>query len=459
MFYNIKRKTLVFSLLYAVAVSIFVALVFIGQRLLSVYFNLNRWIMPVAALFVITVFIRPLENLLALLTDKILYQRRYDYMITLKNAAKGMTLITDIERLLRLIAHLVSKKVRVSGCAIYLLNTSTGNYVKEVNRGFQGLEIPKGIHRDSPFIDWLLEKKQPFSYNNLLTWIKSEKLFPHRRLISKKTLEQIRLTMEKLGGSLCVPSFLRGKMIGFMVLGEKLSGDQYTGEDISLLSTLSNHTAIALENVRMYEELNEKITKLNRLYQDEHNLFLDAASAFSYAIDTKDSYTHAHALKVADYSIAITKELEKVLPDINFDKDFYDTLKIASLLHDVGKIGIADKILKKQGPLTKEEMEQLKKHTVIGETILHPIREIKEVFVLIRHHHENYDGTGYPDGLKGNEIPMVSRIIAVANAYDTMTTSRPYRKEMKKEEAIEELRRKAGAQFDPVIVEAFLKTL
>jgi len=267
------------------------------------------------------------------------------------------------------------------------------------------------------------------------------------------------VAMTKLGGSLCVPSFLRGEMIGFLVLGEKLSGDRYTTDDMSLLSTLSNNTAIALENARMYEELNERIAKLKRLYKEEHLLFLDAASAFSYAIDTKDNYSHTHSLKVADYCYATTKELEKLLPYVNFNEDFYDTLRIASLLHDVGKIGISDRILKKKGKLTGKEVEELRKHTEIGEMILNPIREIKDAFKLIRHHHENFDGTGYPDGLKGNDIPLVSRIIGVANAYDTMTSDRPHRKAVKKKVAIAELEEKTGLQFDPVVVEAFVKAL
>ena len=458
MFNNIKRKKLIYSLLYGATVIIFVILVFIGQRLLSARFSLNRQVMLIAAVFIITIAIRPLGNLLALLTDRILYQRRYDYMVTLKDAAKGMTLITDIKKLLRLITHLVSKKIRVNGCAIYILDRPTGCYIKEVSRGFQELKLSKEVRKDSPFIDWLIEKKQPLKYKSLLFWIKTERLFPHR-LILKKTLEQIRATMESLGGSLCVPSFLRGEMIGFMVMGAKLSGDSYTSDDISLLSTLADNTAVALENARMYEDLDERVEKLNRLYQEEHSLFMDAASAFSYAIDTKDGYAHGHALKVADYSMAATKELEKEMPYINFDERFYDTLKIASLLHDVGKIGISDRILKKQTPLTPAEEEDLRRHTVIGATILHPLKEIKGVFDVIRYHHENYDGTGYPDNLEKNDIPMISRIITVSNAYDLMTSDRPYRKGMNKEKAKEELRRKAGTQFDPVIVKAFLKAV
>jgi HD-GYP domain-containing protein (c-di-GMP phosphodiesterase class II) len=265
--------------------------------------------------------------------------------------------------------------------------------------------------------------------------------------------------MKRLNAALCVPSFLRGEMIGFLVLGPKLSGDRYTRDDMSLLLTLANNAAIALENSRMYEELKQRIAKLKQLYEEEHGLFMDAASAFSYAIDAKDGYTHTHTLKVSDYSFAITDELKGLLPYINFDERFYDNLRITSLLHDVGKIGISDKILKKEGGFTPEEEKELKRHVIIGETILHPIREISDIFELIRHHHENFDGTGYPDGLKGNDIPLISRIIAVANAYDTMTSDRPHRQAISKELAVEEIKKNSGTQFDPVVVKAFVRSI
>ena len=265
--------------------------------------------------------------------------------------------------------------------------------------------------------------------------------------------------MEKLGGSLCVPSFLRGEMIGFLVLGAKLSGDKYTLDDLSLLTTLSNNAAIAFENARMYEDLKERIDKLDTLYKEEHTLFLDAASAFSYAIDAKDGFTHTHGVNITDLAIKTTNELKEMLPYINFNEKFFDTLKIATLLHDVGKIGVSDKILMKKGKLTKAEQEKLREHAIIGHNILSPIKEIEDVFAIIRHHHENFDGTGYPDGLKGNEIPMISRIIAVSNSYDTMTSDRPHRKAMSKELALKEIEEQKGIQFDPVVTDAFIKVV
>jgi len=454
----VRRRTLIFSLLYGATVGLFVAVVFASQKFISMHLNVNKWVLPVCALFVITIFIRPLENWLAKLTDKVLYQQRYDYMDTLKNVAKGMNLVADTEKLLKLMVRFVSREVRVTGCAVYIFNRTEGGYVKEVSRGFQDVDAVDSVDKDSSFVEWLKEKREPLNYEVLLSWIQGEKLFP-QRLILKRSLEQIRVIMHKLGASLCVPSFLRGEMIGLLVLGEKLSGDRYTQDDMSLLSTLANNAAIALENARMYEELKQRIDKLNRLYKEEHALFIDAASAFSYAIDTKDNYTHGHALNVSKLSSAITDQLKGLLPYINFTSEFYDRLKIASLLHDVGKIGVSDKILKKKGKLTKKEEEEMKKHAEIGQAILSPIKEIEETFELIRHHHEAFDGGGYPDGLKGNDIPMISRIICVANAYDTMVSDRPHRKALKREVAIKNIREGAGKQFDPIITKALVQAL
>jgi len=147
-----------------------------------------------------------------------------------------------------------------------------------------------------------------------------------------------------------------------------------------------------------------------------------------------------------------------VLEEVRKRTDDVPTL-FAALLHDVGKIGVSDKILMKKGKLTKKEQEKLREHAIIGQNILSPIKEIEGVFDIIRHHHENFDGTGYPDGLKGNEIPMISRIIAVSNTYDTMTSDRPHRKAMSKELALKEIEEQKGAQFDPVVTDAFIKVV
>jgi HD-GYP domain-containing protein (c-di-GMP phosphodiesterase class II) len=137
-------------------------------------------------------------------------------------------------------------------------------------------------------------------------------------------------------------------------------------------------------------------------------------------------------------------------------KRFLENLRISSLLHDIGKIGVPEAILNKKEPLTEEEREQMQKHSLIGARILSEVDEFYEPILVVKYHHEKYDGTGYPDGLKAEEIPLIARVIAVADTFDAMTTHRPYRASLPKEEAISIIYKESGRQFDPVIAEAFL---
>jgi hypothetical protein len=183
----IKRRTLIFSFLYGITVGSFVALVFILQRLSSIYFNVNRWVFPVTALIILTIFIRPLEHALAKITDSVLYQQGYDYMLVLKNIAKGMTLITDTKKLLKLMVRFISKEIRITGCAIYIYNKTANAYLSEVQRGFGDKRTLHKIDAETSFIKWLIEKKEPVSHENIITWIQRERVFP-QKLMLKRTL-------------------------------------------------------------------------------------------------------------------------------------------------------------------------------------------------------------------------------------------------------------------------------
>ncbi len=179
---------------------------------------------------------------------------------------------------------------------------------------------------------------------------------------------------------------------------------------------------------------------------------LDQVYALAATVDARDPFTYGHSGRVAEITQTIGKTIglaEKELAD----------LYAASLLHDVGKVGVPDAVLTKPDVLTEEEWEIIKKHSAEGARIAGYIKGLGAVVPLILHHHEWYDGTGYPDGLKGEEIPLGARIICVADAYDTMTTARPYREVVSQQEALEELRRCSGTQFDPELVEAFCRAM
>ncbi len=184
-------------------------------------------------------------------------------------------------------------------------------------------------------------------------------------------------------------------------------------------------------------------------YKELKELFKGLVEAFANTIDAKSSWTKGHSSRVAQYAIEIAKVM-------GFKNKDVDSLNIAGLLHDIGKIGTYDIILDKPDKLTSEEFEIVKKHPAHGEQILRPIKQLHHILPIIRHHHERIDGKGYPDGLKGVEIPSGARILHVADSFDSMTADRPYRPSPGKEYAISELKKYSGIQFDAQVVEAFL---
>jgi len=210
----------------------------------------------------------------------------------------------------------------------------------------------------------------------------------------------------------------------------------FTPENLDLLETLGSQASIAIENARLYHNL--------------LNVYLETIRSLAAAIDAKDSYTHGHSRRVTDLSVGIALEM-------GLSRSEVDTIRHASLLHDVGKIGISEQILLKPGRLTDDEFETIKSHPHIGAGILNSIEFLKNVCEIIKHHHERFDGKGYPSGLSGMNIPLGSRIICVADSFDAITSCRPYRKPLTFAEATEEVKRCAGSQFDPGVVEAFVR--
>lgn len=180
--------------------------------------------------------------------------------------------------------------------------------------------------------------------------------------------------------------------------------------------------------------------------------YLSSIEALSGALDARDHYTNDHSESVTEMVLAVGGEL-------GMDESELSALRYAALFHDIGKIGIPDRILNKPGPLTSEEWAVMEKHTLIGEQILAPLDFMCQALPIVRHEHERWDGQGYPDGIAGEEIPLGARIILVCDAFHAMTSDRPYRAALSREEAMERLRGGAGAQFDPAVVETFLAVL
>jgi len=218
----------------------------------------------------------------------------------------------------------------------------------------------------------------------------------------------------------------------------------FSGHTLSLLSTIATQLAITLTNLNNVKKLEELVSKLETTY-------VETLEALSHALDYREHETEHHSKRVASYALLLAKA-----HGID-DEEKLNFIYWGGLLHDIGKIGIPDNILLKPGKLNNEEWAVMKKHVVIGYQILKGINFLKPALPLILHHHEWWNGKGYPMGLREREIPVEARIFSVVDAFDAMTSDRPYRSAMPYEKAIKELIRMSGIQFDPDVVNTFVK--
>ena len=231
-----------------------------------------------------------------------------------------------------------------------------------------------------------------------------------------------------------MPLLRREQLLGCLFALDKHSGD-FDSVDSKLLAAIANESAIYLENAM--------------LFGDVHDLMMGLLHSLTSAVDAKDAYTCGHSERVALLSRHLAAKAD--LADAEVERIY-----MAGLLHDVGKIGIPESVLQKTGRLTPEEFDVMKRHCQIGARILGDVKQLEDVVPGVLHHHERYDGRGYPMGFAGHDIPLMGRIICLADCFDAMTSNRTYRKALPLEVALTEIHRCSATQFDPALAEVFL---
>jgi HD-GYP domain-containing protein (c-di-GMP phosphodiesterase class II) len=237
---------------------------------------------------------------------------------------------------------------------------------------------------------------------------------------------------------LCVPITLRGKPQGVLFLANYQVGHIFTDDHRNLVTELASQAAVAIDNAR--------------LFKDREEVIIASLQALANAVDARDPYTRGHSERVTQYSLMIARQM-KYAPK---DPGAWLRLERGGRLHDIGKIGVPDSILQKTGKLTDAEFVQMKTHPVVGFNILSGLKMLTDELVIVRSHHERYDGKGYPDRIKGAELPMYAWIVSAADAIDAMTSDRPYRKGMSMQVAVDQVRTGAGTHFHPDVAEAVL---
>jgi putative nucleotidyltransferase with HDIG domain len=235
---------------------------------------------------------------------------------------------------------------------------------------------------------------------------------------------------------LIVPLLVEDSFIGAIVATDKLDGDEFFSTEIKLLFSMASYCAISIKKALLYDGI--------------RSMLFSTAEAFSLSIEAKDRYTHGHSKRVADIVVKIFKRL-------GVSSEITNWIRLAALLHDVGKIGTPENILNKAGELDIFEMDMVRQHPLTGAKMIEQIPMLKDLSPWILHHHERYDGSGYPSQLSGDSIPIPSRVIAIADVFDALTSDRSYRKAYAKAEALKIMRESLGKDLDPVLFEYFEK--
>jgi putative nucleotidyltransferase with HDIG domain len=338
---------------------------------------------------------------------------------TLHEVGKNLSLVLDINKLLELVLDLTAKVLGgVKTSSVILYDEESNSLQVMLYKGNRSIESLQPIRTDEGIAGKVFTRGEPIIINDF-----------------KSADSAAAITGRS---SICVPLKVKEKTIGVLSVSDKHSGDPFDNSDLDMLVTLASQISIALYNAQLYEDLEAS--------------YLSAVRALANSIDAKDAYTRGHSERVARYSMEIGRVM-------GMNSEEIKNLHIGALLHDIGKIGIAESIINKSSRLTEEEYTEIKTHPSRGASIIEPAKFLKEKVPLIKYHHERYDGKGYPDGLKGEDIPLMARIVCVADSFDAMTSKRAYRDVMPLEEARNELIKCSGSQFDPRVINAFLEVL
>lgn len=375
-----------------------------------------------------------------------------EYKAYLSKVAKQMILIHDATLLSRLIVRTVTRKLGIRHVGLFLYNKNKQEYIIHVSSGKKGLKIPVGfakITKNNPIIKFFLDKEISTNKDFLsMTQIRELK----QKNLNDKHLFDFFVKLEEefslYKANIIVPGFFRKDLPVLFLIGDKSDYSPFTEDDIEFLTVLSSDVVMAIQNAKLFEDIKNQLDVNKRL-------LFSTVETLATAIDIKNSYTHGHTERVMKYSLTLLKYIPQHLISDNFE----NSLQISALLHDIGKIGIPEHILNKTETLLPEEIKVIEKHPLLGAEILEPITEFKTISLGVKYHHERFDGTGYPCGLKGENIPLIAAIISVADAYDAMTSDRPYRKSLEKNMVIKEIETNRNKQFSPTVVDAFLQAV
>jgi len=344
----------------------------------------------------------------------------------LYEVGKFITSTLNLDEVLALITKKAANIMNASACSLRLLDKSGHELLLRSSYGFTNKKfqkIKRSLKIGESIAGRVVKNGKPYVINDL----RKEKKYKYPYYAAQRRLRSL----------VTVPLVQKDKIIGVLSI-YNTDVSRYAVEDAKLLAMFASQAAIAIENARLFEQAQTG--------------YMNTIKTLSNIIDAKDSQTFGHSERVMEHCIEIANA-------IGLSEEQKEVLKYAGLLHDIGKIGIDVGILRKPAKLTKEEWKIMVMHPVVGSGIVEQIGFLDDLAPIILHHHERYDGKGYPSRLKKEKIPLGARILSVVDAYESMVSDRPYRKALSFKKIKQELSEGAGSQFDPNIVKVFLKVL
>lgn len=366
------------------------------------------------------------NEIVMVIENAMLFNERERKVVELDNLLKATEAIASAMQLDPLLDTIMERGMKVmdaEGCSVLLVDEKEKKLQFVAASGAKKEEVKKlSLNMGEGVAGWVAQNDQPL----LIDDVSKDDRF------SKKIDETL---TQKTKSLICVPLKVKERTIGVMEVMNKRGDRTFTERDMVLFKPLSAQAAVAIERAKLYEDLED--------------MYISTVKSLAAAIDAKDPYTRGHSERVTRFSVLIAKEL-------GLDDKTQRDVQLCGLLHDVGKIGVPISVLRKKDKLTDEDWKHIRRHPVLGAEIVSPIAQLKELISNIRHHHERYDGKGYPDKLKGENIPLISRILAVADTFDALTSERPYRNGLADKAAVEEMEVVKGTQLDATCVEAFL---
>ncbi len=365
--------------------------------------------------------VRTSESLLS--TNRRL-ELRVQQLNTIMELTKAITSILDFGRLLDFCLKLISREMEVENSSLMLMQPDGRQLVV---KAAYGPRVEKVMGKERRLGDgvagWVAEYKEPL----LVADVEASPAF------------STEFSAQYPGNSfLCVPLVLQQRTVGGLNLTGKTSGEGFTEQDRDFASAIAGQIAVAIENAGLYDTIRQNS--------------LSAVQALADSLEARDPYTSGHSSRVTGYAVRLAKVL-------GVSQTGLETLRYGSRLHDLGKLGISEATLHKNGALNEDEWAMIREHPAKSEQIVDSLGFLDRVKPIVRHHHERWDGTGYPDGLKGKEVPFLTRVLSVADCYDAMTSERPYRGAMSHEAALSQLQSGMSKQFDPALVQEFVEVV